>query len=188
MATKALNNVSPVAQVVAIGIGIALFFVVGRFLVIPSPVPNTMITLQLAILAVFAVLYGPLAGFIIGLVGHILIDATGYGIWISWELGSAIVGLIIGFALLGNKIREGEFPRPTIIKFIIVSVIANAVAWILVAPLGDILIYSEPANKVFTQGAVAFASNAIVTAVVATLILVIYARTRTKTGSLSIDN
>lgn len=32
---------SPVTQVVAIGIGAALFFVLGRFVAIPTPVPNT---------------------------------------------------------------------------------------------------------------------------------------------------
>lgn len=33
---------------VAIGIGAALFFVLGRFVAIPSPVPNTNISLQYA--------------------------------------------------------------------------------------------------------------------------------------------
>ena len=31
---------------VAVGIGAALFFVLGRFVAIPSPVPNTNISLQ----------------------------------------------------------------------------------------------------------------------------------------------
>ena len=35
---------------VAIGIGAALFFVLGRFVAIPSPVPNTNISLQYAVL------------------------------------------------------------------------------------------------------------------------------------------
>ena len=71
---------SPVTQVVAIGIGAALFFVLGRFVAIPTPIPNTSINIQYAILAVFAVLYGPLVAALAGLIGHVLIDATGYGI------------------------------------------------------------------------------------------------------------
>ena len=37
---------SPIVTIVAIGIGAALFFVLGRFVAIPSPVPNTNIALQ----------------------------------------------------------------------------------------------------------------------------------------------
>lgn len=74
---------SPVVQVVAIGIGAALFFVLGRFVAIPTPIPNTTISIQYAILAVLAVLYGPWVGLLAGLIGHVLIDVTGYGIWIS---------------------------------------------------------------------------------------------------------
>lgn len=51
------KKMSPVVQVVAIGIGAALFFVLGRFAAIPTPIPNVSIALQYAILAVFAVLF-----------------------------------------------------------------------------------------------------------------------------------
>ena len=39
------NNNSSIKTVVAVGIGAALFFVLGRFVAIPSPVPNTNISL-----------------------------------------------------------------------------------------------------------------------------------------------
>lgn len=176
---------SPVTQVVAIGIGTALFFVLGRFVAIPTPIPNTTINVQYAILAVFAVLYGPLVATIIGLVGHLLIDATGYSLWFSWEIATAVFGLILGFAMLRNRVEEGEFPTPTIVRFVVATVIAHAIAWLLVAPLGDIVIYSEPVNKVFVQGALAFVTNTITTAVLGAIILAVYARTRTRTGSLT---
>ncbi|MGO2585531.1 MAG: ECF-type riboflavin transporter substrate-binding protein, partial [Brachybacterium tyrofermentans] len=96
-------------QVVAIGIGAALFFVLGRFAAIPTPIPNTSINIQYAILAVFAVLYGPLVGALAGFIGHLLIDVTGYGIWISWELASGVFGLVVGALLLKNAIADGEF-------------------------------------------------------------------------------
>ena len=47
---------------VAVGIGAALFFVLGRFVAIPSPVPNTNISLQYAVLGLLAAMYGPVAG------------------------------------------------------------------------------------------------------------------------------
>ncbi|QTG75014.1 ECF-type riboflavin transporter substrate-binding protein [Trueperella pecoris] len=178
-----LNKVSPVVQVVAIGIGAALFFVLGRFVAIPSPVPNTQISLQYAVLAVFAVLYGPVVGALSGFIGHLLIDAT-WGIWLSWELATLVFGLLLGLLLVGNRVRGGDFGAKAMARFNIGVILAHAVAWLLIAPVGDLLIYSEPANKVFTQGAFAFGSNAITTCVVGTLILLVYARTRTGSGTL----
>ena len=69
---------SPVILVVAIGIGAALFFVLGRFVAIPSPVPNTNISLQYGLLGFMAGLFGPIAGLLIAFIGHALIDFS-YG-------------------------------------------------------------------------------------------------------------
>lgn len=176
---------SPVTQVVAIGIGAALFFVLGRFVAIPTPIPNTSISIQYAILAVFAVLYGPWVGALAGFIGHLLIDVTGYGIWISWELSSGVFGLVVGLLLLRNAVADGEFTGRTATRFALAVLLANAVAWLVVAPLGDVVIYSEPANKVWTQGALAFVSNSLTAVVLGIIILSVYARTRTRTGSLS---
>ncbi|MCW1806483.1 ECF-type riboflavin transporter substrate-binding protein [Brachybacterium squillarum] len=176
---------SPVTQVVAIGIGAALFFVLGRFAAIPSPVPNTSINIQYAVLAVFAVLYGPLVGALAGIIGHVLIDATGYGIWISWELASGVFGLLVGLALLRHAIEDGEFTRSTAIRVNVAIVLANAVSWLLVAPLGDVVIYGEPAAKVWTQGGLSFIVNSLTACILGTIVLAVYARTRTRTGSLS---
>ena len=60
-----MKNTS-IKTVVAIGIGAALFFVLGRFVAIPSGVPNTNISLQYAVLGLLAAMYGPLAGGLIG--------------------------------------------------------------------------------------------------------------------------
>lgn len=182
-----IRSHSPVTRVVAIGIGAALFFVLGRFAAIPTPIPNTSINIQYAVLAVFAVLYGPLVGALAGVIGHLLIDMTGYGIWISWELASGAFGLVVGLLMLRNLIAEGEFPRAVAVRFILAILLANAVAWLLIAPLGDVLFYSEPAGKVWAQGALAFAANSVTACVLGTIILSVYARTRTRTGSLSHD-
>lgn len=70
-----MKNTS-IKTVVAIGIGAALFFVLGRFVAIPSGVPNTNISLQYAVLGLLAAMYGPLAGGLIGFIGHTLIDLS----------------------------------------------------------------------------------------------------------------
>lgn len=172
---------------VAIGIGAALFFVLGRFVTIPV-FANTSINIQYAFLAFMAVLYGPIAGCLIGLIGHMLIDFTTYGPWWSWIIASAVVGGVVG--IIGQKINieNGEIGKVGILTFNIANVVANAVAWFLIAPVLDIAIYKEPASKVFTQGFIAGISNIITTAIIGTLLLYAYSKTKTKEGSLRKEN
>ena len=87
-----MKNNNSIKTVVAIGIGAALFFVLGRFVAIPSPVPNTNISLQYAVLGLLAAMYGPVAGGLIGFIGHTLIDLSWGGIpWWSWVISSAFL-------------------------------------------------------------------------------------------------
>ena len=99
-----MNKKSPVVTIVAIGIGAALFFVLGRFVAIPSPVPNTNISIQYGLLAFMATLFGPIAGLLIAFIGHALIDFSyGWGIWWSWVIASAVFGVLAGFATKALK-------------------------------------------------------------------------------------
>ncbi|MBR6206204.1 MAG: ECF-type riboflavin transporter substrate-binding protein [Oscillospiraceae bacterium] len=176
---------SPVKTIVAIGIGAALFFVLGRFVSIPSPVPNTNITIQYGLLGFMAVLFGPIAGVLIGLIGHFLIDLSwGYGIWWSWVIASGVFGLLMGLAGTRLKLGEGEFGGKGIAVFNVSQVISHLICWVVVAPVLDIVMYAEPANKVFLQGLVGGAVNIVTTAVVGTLLCLAYAATKPKKGSL----
>ena len=80
---------------------------------------------------------------------------------------------------------EGVFGWKDILVFNIFQIAANVISWIVVAPLLDIIIYSEPANLVFTQGAVAALWNAISMGVIGTLLLFLYSKTRSGKGTLS---
>lgn len=172
-----------VKSVVAIGIGAALFFVLGK-LSIPTPVPNTYISLQYAVEAVFATLFGPIVGLLIGFIGHTLVDATSYGPWWSWIIASAFVGLVIGLINMKLNFDEG-IDAKKIVQFNIAQVIAHLLAWGLVAPVLDILIYAEPIEKLFAQGLLAAVANIITTGVVGSLLLLGYSKTIVKKGSLS---
>ncbi len=178
------KNQLSIKSIVAIGIGAALFFVLGRFVAIPSPIPNTTINIQYAILGLFGVIFGPVVGVLAGLIGHILIDLSWGSPWWSWIIASAVYGLIIGFSSKYVKIEEGNLGKKEIIGFNVCQIIGHAAAWIVVAPVLDILIYSEPVNKVFAQGAFAAVSNIVSTAIVGTILLAAYAKTRTGAGSL----
>ncbi len=176
-----------VKTIVAIGIGTAIFFLLARFVSIPV-FANTNITFQYAVLGFFAAVFGPVAGLLIGLIGHALTDlAFGYGLWWSWIIVSALIGLASGFIFKGVDIEAGEFNTKTAVRFIVGSAVIHLTGWGLVAPVLDILIYAEPANKVFTQGLIAGASNIVTTAIVGTLLLYGYSKTRTQSGSLTRD-
>ncbi|MCL2372018.1 MAG: ECF-type riboflavin transporter substrate-binding protein [Defluviitaleaceae bacterium] len=177
-----------VKTIVAIGIGTALFFLLARFASIPV-FANTTLTFQYALLAFFAVLFGPIAGLIIGLAGHILTDLHfGWGLWWSWIIVSGVVGFAFGVMMKGVNVDEGEFEKKSsIIRFIVCSAIIHVISWGVIAPVLDILIYSQPANRVFTQGLIASIGNIITTAVVGTILLFAYSKAKPKTGSLSKD-
>ena len=81
--------------------------------------------------------------------------------------------------------EEGIFGGKDILTYNIYQVIANVIAWIVVAPDLDILIYGEPVNLVFVQGAIAAVSNAVSAGVIGTILLVLYSKTRAKKGSLT---
>jgi len=173
-----------VKTIVAIGIGTAIFFLLARFLSIPV-FANTYLTFQYAVLGFFAAVFGPIAGLLIGLVGHSLTDlAFGYGLWWSWIIVSALIGFASGFLFQGIDLDAGELDQKGLIRFGLGSIIVHLIGWGAIAPVLDILIYTEPANKVFTQGLIAGASNIVTTVIIGGLLLWTYCKTRPKSGSL----
>lgn len=173
-----------IKTIVAIGIGSAVFMILGRFASIPTGIANTEIQTAYAFLALMAIIYGPIAGVSIGFIGHTLKDLTTGIPWFSWIIASAIVGLVIGLAWKKININEGKLGKKNIIGFNICQIIANAIAWFVVAPSLDVLVYAEPANKVYLQGIVAGISNMITVGVLGTILLVLYSKTIVKKGSL----
>lgn len=174
-----------IKNVVAVGIGAALFFVLGRFVQIPSGIPNTNISVQYAILGMLATMYGPVAGALIGFIGHTLIDLSWGGApWWSWVLASTAVGAFVGF--LGKRIplSEGTFGKKEIVTFAIINVVANVIAWLVIAPVLDIVIYAEPAAKVFAQGGMAAVANSVTAVIIGVLLCVAYSKTIAGKGSL----
>ena len=175
-----------VKTIVAIGIGAALFFVLGRFVAIPSPVPNTNIATQYGLLAFMSVVFGPVAGALIGLIGHALIDFSyGWGIWWSWVIASGVFGLLVGLGAKVLKINEAEIGKKGLIKFNITQVVSHVICWGAVAPILDIVMYNEPLEKLFAQGLFAGIANSVTTAIIGSLLCIAYAATRTKAGSLT---
>ncbi|MDE5931059.1 MAG: ECF-type riboflavin transporter substrate-binding protein [Lachnospiraceae bacterium] len=175
-----------IKEVVAIGIGTALFVALTEVQIPLGFIPNTALQPRAALMAFLAAVFGPIVGGIVGLLGHALGDALFYGsVWWSWVFPEAVAGIAIGLFAKKFAIKDGGFATKEIVLFNIVQIIANAVAWIVVAPLLDIVIYAEPAGKVFAQGAWAFLGNIIIVGILGSLIAVGYSKIGGKSSSLS---
>ncbi|HZJ99784.1 MAG TPA: ECF-type riboflavin transporter substrate-binding protein [Tissierellaceae bacterium] len=182
-----MNNYFKVTTktIVATGLGAAIFMLLFMYVKVPSPIPETSFQTAYGLSAFFATLFGPIAGGLIAFIGHALSDAVQYGSpWWSWVIASGVASFIFGFAFNRTQVEEGEFKGKDIATFNIIQIIGNIIAWVIVAPLLDIVIYAEPAKLVFTQGVVAAIMNSISAGVIGTLLLIAYAGTRTKKGSI----
>lgn len=174
-----------VKSIVAIGIGAALFFVLGRFVAIPSPVPNVTISIQYGLLAFMATLFGPVVGALIGFIGHFFIDlSAGWGVWWSWVITSGIFGLLVGLGTKKVRLWDGLFGNKDTVRFVLSVIVGHLLCWEFIAPVLDIVIYAEPANKVFIQGLVSAAGNIVTTLVVGSLLCWAYAKAKPRKGSL----
>ena len=180
-----MKNKFGIKEVVATGIGTALFIVLTNVQIPLGFIPNTSLQPRAALLAFFAAVFGPVVGGIMGLAGHAIGDALFYGsVWWSWVFPDAVFGIAIGLFAKQFAVKEGGFTKKQIVKFNVVQVIGNLIAWVVVAPVLDILIYAEPVKKVFAQGVFAAISNTITGVIVGGLLIVAYTKTIAKKGSL----
>ena len=104
--------------------------------------------------------------------------------WWSWIVVSGFVGFFIG--MFNKKILplEEKMTVKQIVFFNISQALTQAIGFGAVAPILDIVIYKEPANKVFIQGLVAGVANIITVGIIGTAILIAYAKTRVSSNSL----
>ncbi|MDC7241172.1 MAG: ECF-type riboflavin transporter substrate-binding protein [Spirochaetales bacterium] len=171
--------------IVATGLGAALFMLLFMYVKVPSPIPETSLQTAYGLGAFFAVLFGPIAGALIAFIGHALSDALQYGSpWWSWVIASGVCGFSYGLAYTKTGVEDGNFKGKSIVIFNIIQIVGNVIAWVIVAPVLDIIIYKEPVNLVFTQGIVAALMNSVTVAIIGTLLLVAYSATKTQKGSL----
>ena len=181
-----MNSKLSIKDVVAIGIGTALFVALTSVAIPLGFIPNTSLQPRMAILAFLSAVFGPLVGAIVGILGHALGDAIFWGsVWWSWVFPEAIVGIGAGLFWKKFAVKEGGFTSKNAVLFNIAQCAANAIAWIVCAPILDILVYAEPANKVFAQGFFAFLGNAIIIAILGTILLVGYSRVNGSSSSLT---
>ncbi|ERM58212.1 MULTISPECIES: ECF-type riboflavin transporter substrate-binding protein [Vibrio] len=159
--------------VVVIAIGAALYGIGGLPMFGVPVFANTTLKPAMAVLALFSVLFGPIVGFLVGFIGHWVTDLfAGWGVWLTWVLGSGIVGMVIGLfpIITKNRLQQGELPMKDFVLFVILALAGNVVGYGCSAFL-DTILYAEPFTKVFTQLSIIAAGNTVLIAVVGFLIL-----------------
>lgn len=171
---------------VGTALGAALFTVLFMYVKIPTGIPEVAIQSAYGIGGFFAAMFGPIAGFLIAFIGHAVSDAVQYGSpWWSWIVASGVACGITGLVYPSLHVEDGELSVKDMVKYNVLQVIGNLVAWIIVAPVLDIVVYGEPVNLVFVQGVAAAIPNIIATGVIGTVLLLLYSKTRAKKGSLT---
>ena len=126
-------------------IGALLFMELFMFVWIPSPTFEVNFHTAYSVDAFFAALFGPVAGCLIAFFGHLLADTFLYGSpWISWTIASGVLGYITGLSAKKLRVNQGIFTFRDALIFNIYQLIGNIVAWLIVAPILDIIIYKEP--------------------------------------------
>jgi class 3 adenylate cyclase/uncharacterized membrane protein len=169
----------------AIGMGAVLMFLLNRYLALPTGVPDTSLQLGIPLLAVFAAVLGPIAGFLIGFIGHALVDISwgGFGgVWWSWVISSAFFGFLVGSFRKFFRIEAGGFGVKQALLFNGIQAIANISAYVFVARILDLFMYHEPFGKLTLQGFVAAGINIAAVLILGTTLAIGYSKTLTKTG------
>ena len=168
------NKITPVKTAAAIVIGAVLMFVLNRFASIPTGVEGTDIQPGIAILAGFAAIFGPVAGLLIGFIGHFFVDLSWGELWWSWIISSALFGLAVGSCRKMYQTEEGKFGVKQAVIFNGIQIAANALVWVFAARTLDMLMYKEPFGKVSLQGFAAAGFNSTVVLVIGTILIVAY--------------
>ena len=163
----------PIKRAAVIAAGSVLFFLLGAFVSIPSPIDTVNICVQYGLLAVLAVVCGPLTGSVVGLLGHIAIDLyVGELCW-SWIIASSAFGGLLGVLANVTGLRFAVHDRETLIRFNLCQVATHVVCWAGIAPVLEILLYAENMDRIFEQGLTAALSNAVTTAIVGSVLLTV---------------
>lgn len=173
--------------IVTIGIGAALYGALG-FVGIPIG-PNTNLKPAIAILAIFAAMFGPVVGFLVGFIGHLLTDMiAGWGIWWGWVASSGIMGAFMGLVWLykGFSVKDGIVNKGHIIYFTIMSIVGIIVSLVFAAGI-DVFLMGEPGDKVLVQVVASTIANTAVVTILGIPVILGLAKKNKNNTNLKLD-
>ena len=165
--------------IVATCYGVVLFALFFRYVKVPTGFPEVSIQTAYGIGAFFAVLLGPIGGAFVSVMGDTLSDVRPFvPQCLSGFMASGVAMYITGLASSKIKIKKGEFTIKDVIVFQIYQVVGNLLAWCLLAPGLDVVMYGENALYAFEQGVWATLPNIVSAGVIGSVMLGVYFRIR----------
>lgn len=171
-------------HVVAIGIGAALYAAASMISI--NVGPSTSLRLAVALLCIFGAIFGPVVGFLVGFIGHALNDAISFGmVWWSWVFMSASIGMCIGLITMKADfdVLKGQITKVHI-GLLYGYAILGAVVGSVLSYVGDVIIYGEPAGKVWFQIIMANVANLIVVAAIGIPVVIAITKLKGRTTEL----
>ena len=173
--------------VVTISIGAALYGIIG---LVGIPIgPNVQIRPAIIILTIFSIFFGPIVGFLSGLIGHMLTDIlAGWGIWWNWELSSAIFGFCVGLVYMfrGFDVKYGLYKKWHII-FLFFAGIFGFISGYSFSGITDIFLMGEAPGKILFQIVVISVTNSIVFILFTLPVVLSFLMTNRKNRNLVIE-
>lgn len=169
-------------EVVYAAIGAALYGILGlvtNVLQLPSA-GNVSIRPAVVIPMFFGVVFGPIVGFITGFLGNIISDLlSGYGLWIWWDLGNGLIGLISGLIFLKMVTYKSGKELVLADVFALIGVIVG----MGLAAVSEMWVSGADINTViFANFLPAFISDALWGLVLLPILLVAYAAVARRSG------
>lgn len=131
--------------------GVACYYLLGGMALNGLPF-GLRIQLQYVVLGFFAAAFGPLAGMLTGGLGELWLGLAGGCLWWSVVLAASVAGLLVGLAFyrgFGNRSSIGK----ELAKYLSVCLLASLLAWVVVCPALDLLLYHETLPGVLRRGA-----------------------------------
>jgi class 3 adenylate cyclase/uncharacterized membrane protein len=170
-----------ITNAIAVVVGTWLMFVLWRFLSVPTHIPETNINLGIAVLAIFAAIFGPIVGCLVGFFGHLLNDLSWGSVWWGWVIASAFFGFFIGLFRKFYHIRSGTYGIVQGLIFNGVQAIANILSYVFIARILD-LVFSEDMSfeLISDQGFTAAAVNMVVVLVIGTIPVIGFFKNRAR--------
>lgn len=165
----------------AIVLGILAVVIVGRFFNFDAGVANTQVTLGYAVLTIFSLLFGAVLTPIVAFLAHFLSDSLSYTtVWWTWIVADGVFGLMLGLITQRLNLLKHALTWSRVVQFNVWQGIANLLAWGLIAPLGDYLVYKSRWGYVLTQGLTAAWVNFLVVGITGTIFIYAYRRFQNK--------
>jgi len=171
------HNILSAHKIIGSIVGLIGFVLLFKYVGITVATSTMPLNLAGAWLALMTAIFGPLAGAFIAFFGHTIADLSVSGTaWWTWAIANGMFGLFIGLAMQRIGIFVGPLTTKKLGLFNVWQVIANIVAWLIIAPLGDHWIYGLALNAVYQQGALITVFNSVVIGLLGTGLIWLYQR------------